>query len=262
MPDPFSTAAGGIELAGALFELAEKQGIIDKLEIAFKRKPRVLLLGQTGTGKSNFLQSLSVERAEPISRAVRTQYPNRKVLTLQKKRAFRFVDTPGDTDYKDVRIQEIRESLSAKGGISGVINIVSYGYHEYHVVRGEVFKPDGSIDPDYLQKHRQIELDQLDEWTPLLGSPITIGWLITIVTKADLWWDQRKDVLKYYQKGAYKTRLAQATSLNQRVLMYSSHTSKFYGEAPHSGYFDDEDRTKLKQQFVEALLAALLQHKA
>jgi hypothetical protein len=260
MPDPLSSAAAGVELAGALFELAEKQGLIEKLLLAFKKKPRVLILGPTGSGKTNFLDSLTAERSQPIPRAIRTQYPSRKVLTLLKKRAFRFVDTPGDTDYKDVRVQEIRESLSAKGGISGVINVVSYGYHEYQLARSDVFKPDGSISPDYLEKHRGLELDQLDEWTPLLGSPITVDWLITLVTKADLWWDQRKDVLAYYQKGPYRARLGQAVSLNQRVLMYSSHTSKFYGEAPHSGYFDDEDRKKLQQQFLEAVLAALLQH--
>src|SRR5271165_3239178 len=68
---------------------------------------------------------------------------------------------------------------------------------------------------------------------------------------------RRSDALP---NGAYHARLGQAQSLKPRVLMYSSVFSRFYGEAPHSGYFDEKDRQELKQQFVQALLAALLQH--
>lgn len=249
-----------MKLAALLLEEAEKQGFIDRLKIVFKKKPRVLLLGATGTGKSNFLQSLSVERPDPIPRASRTVFPEPHVLTIKGSHPYRFIDTPGDTSMKDARIDSIRESLSARGGISGVINVVSYGYHEYQVTKGKVLLPDGSVDPNYLAKHRQLELDQLDEWTPLLGSPLTMKWLMTVVTKADLWWDQREDAMQHYQAGTYHERLGQAQSLKPRVLMYSSVFSKFYGEAPHSGYFDEKDRRDLKHQFVQALLAALLQH--
>ncbi len=122
-----------MKLAALLLEEAEKQGFIDRLKIIFKRKPRVLLLGATGVGKSNFLQSLSVERPEPIPRASRTQYAEPHVLTVKGSHPYRFIDTPGDSSMKDARIDSIRESLSARGGISGVINVVSHGYHEYQL---------------------------------------------------------------------------------------------------------------------------------
>jgi hypothetical protein len=203
-----------------------------------------------------------VERPDPIARANRTVVRTARVLKL-KGNPFRFIDTPGDTSsaMKDERIDAIRESISARGGIAGVINVVSYGYHEYQVTKEKIFLADGSVDPAFLIKHREIEIQQLDEWTPLLGSPITVDWLITVVTKADLWWDQRNAVHDHYTSGIYYKALGQAQSLKPKVVMHSSIFSKFYGEAPHSGYFDEKDRQDLKLQLVQALLAVLLQHK-
>lgn len=152
----------------------------------------------------------------------------------------------------------IREALAAKGGISGVINIVSYGYHEYHLDRGSVFNADGSIRPEYLQRHRQEEISQLSEWNSLLGSPLTAKWLITLVTKADLWWDHRKDVVDHYKTGPYFAALGDAKSLQPKVIEYSSVFARFYNTAPMSGFFAQDDRTLLQNHFVEALLAALL----
>jgi energy-coupling factor transporter ATP-binding protein EcfA2 len=259
MAEPGSTLATGVRLVTLLLEEAKKQGTFEKLKTVFKKKPIVLLLGATGAGKSNLLQSLYLERPEAIARSNRTVYPEPKLLTIKGKHPYRFIDTPGDSFLKDGRVEAIRKAMSARGGISGVINVVSYGYHEYHVPEGKVFLADGAIDPHYLEQHRQYELDQLDEWTPLLGSPVTIKWLITVVTKADLWWNDREEVEKYYKKGPYYAALKDAQTVRPRVVPYSSVFSKFYGKAPLSGYFDENDRDKLKRQLIQALLSALLQ---
>ncbi len=260
MPEPLSTTAGGVKLASLLLEEAEKQGLIDKLKTYFKRKPRILLLGSTGVGKSQFLRSLVQAHPEPIARGDRTIFTSSQVL-LVRKSPFRFVDPPGDASdaMKDVRSDKIREGMSARGGISGVINVVSYGYHEYDVAKKDVFLPDGKVDPQYLARHRQFEIDQLSEWTALLGSPKTIKWLITLVTKADLWRNDRDSVRQHYQTGDYNRALGDALSVNPRVLLYSSVFFKFYAEAPLSGYFDENDRRILAEQFVKALLASLLE---
>ena len=39
--------------------LANKQGWLDKLKMAFRKKHRILVLGSTGAGKTNFLKSLT-----------------------------------------------------------------------------------------------------------------------------------------------------------------------------------------------------------
>lgn len=138
--------------------------------------------------------------------------------------------------------------------------MVAYGYHEYQTTKEKVFLANGVVDPAFLAKHREIEIQQLDEWTALLGSPVTTNWLITVITKADLWWDQRSVAVQHYTSGPYYAALGSAQSLHPKVVMHSSVFSKFYGEAPLSGYFDERDRQELKQQLIQALLAALLQH--
>ena len=48
---------------------------------------------------------------------------------------------------------------------------------------------------------------KLSEWVGLLGDRETAGWLITVVTKSDLWWEQRATVREYYESGAYHEAL-------------------------------------------------------
>ena len=61
---------------------------------------------------------------------------------------------------KDARIDAIRESLGARGGISGIINVVSYGYHEYQVTKDKVFLANGVVDPEMCIRDRGQETDQ------------------------------------------------------------------------------------------------------
>ncbi|MBN2209175.1 MAG: hypothetical protein JW759_07755 [Candidatus Coatesbacteria bacterium] len=86
---------------------------------------------------------------------------------------------------KAKRMDAIKDALGK--GVSGIINVVSYGYHEYDVDMGAAFNSDGSVNADFLEAHRSAEKRALREWTAMLGDRKTTGWLITIVNKADLW---------------------------------------------------------------------------
>lgn len=96
------------------------------------------------------------------------------------------------------------------------------------------------------------------EWTELLGDRQTTHWLITVVTKADLWWDRHREVIDYYTSGPYHMALGSAQSLNPKVLHHSSVFHKFYGRVPMSGMFDQNDREIARKHFAEVLLSALL----
>jgi hypothetical protein len=148
--------------------------------------------------------------------------------------------------------------MSAKGGIAGIINVVCYGYHEYHVSRGKVLAADSTVKPDYLELHRQEEIKQLSEWTEILGDRLTAGWLITVVNKADLWWPERERVIAHYERGDYWTALRSAQVLKPRVLPYCSVFQRFYGEAAMSGMFDQKDRDKCRERLLRALVNAML----
>lgn len=91
------------------------------------------------------------------------------------------------------------------GTIAGIVNVVSYGYHESRVDRN-VATIGGKASHEYLEKKRAEEIETLSEWMELLADNSVVGWLITVVTKADLWWDQRDKVLEYYSEGPYANR--------------------------------------------------------
>jgi len=211
-------------------------------------------LGATGVGKSQLMRSFADELPAAISNMNRTEFNADFHLEISKD-LFIFVDTPGQEHHKARRMEAIRDAM--KKGVEGIINVVAFGYHESRVGRKEVFDSDGKIRVDFLEARRKVEIDLLSEWTELLGDKGTSKWLITLVNKADLWWDNKDDILSYYEKGAYFEALGSAKNLSPAVIRYCALFHKFYGESPISGMFDDEDRIEVKEHFLSQLIYAI-----
>ncbi len=147
-----------------------------------------------------------------------------------------------------------------RGDYVGVINVVSYGYHEYEDAAraGQpIVRPDRTVEKAYLERHQQTEIEVLHEWIPLLGYPDTIKWLMTVVTKADLWWDMRDTVTAYYLSGPYYEALGPAQALAPTVLEYCSVFRMFYGRGKLVGLLDDEGRGRLRSNLLGTLLEAI-----
>ena len=53
--------------------LAQKQGWLDKLKMALRKKHKILVLGSTGAGKTNFLASLTETMPKAIDLMSRTE---------------------------------------------------------------------------------------------------------------------------------------------------------------------------------------------
>lgn len=237
-----------------VFEKAHKEGLLEKLVNVFRHKHRVLVLGSTGAGKTNFLKSLVELVPTAIEQMNRTEFAKEHSFSILKQ-PFRFVDTPGQRVHESRRKRAIREAMGA--GIEGVINVVSYGYHEYRIGKSAAIGVDGLPNESFLKEHRQIEQDMLAEWTALLGDEHTIGWVLTVVTKADLWWHQKDEVLNHYTAGPYYAALGDVKKLSPVVKEYCSVLHKFYGAAPLSGVFDEEDRVRTKANLLRQLIAAI-----
>ncbi len=242
------------KIAIKIFELAVKQGWLDKLLTAFRKKHTILILGSTGAGKTNFLQSLTELTPKAIEHMNRTEIAQKHSIKI-KKQPFIFVDVPGQSLHSTRRIRAIRETMSR--GLSGIINVVSYGYHEYRIGKAKALTAHGSVNEAFLRKHRQIEIDALAEWTPLLGSRDTTGWLINVITKADLWWNRKDEVFQHYASGPYFEALGEAKSLEPIFLEYCSVFHKFYGDGALSGSFDESDRVRARGNLLRTLLEAV-----
>jgi energy-coupling factor transporter ATP-binding protein EcfA2 len=237
-----------------LIQTARKQGWLDSLVTALRKKHKIILLGSTGTGKTNFVTSLTETIPNAIDIMNRTAVAQKYRVKIQKQ-PFIFIDTPGQLMHKSRRLAAIRQAMGS--GISGIINVVSYGYHEYRIGSRDAVKGDGTVSEAFLEEHRQVEIESLREWVPILGGPEAAGWLMTVVTKADLWWDRRDEVMDYYQSGSYYQALSSAQSLHPVVLEYCSVFKKYFGKARMSGVFDDPERVRAKAHLIQELLAAI-----
>ena len=249
-PDLLATET---ELLVSLVKLAHKQGWLDRLLTSLRKKHPILVLGSSVAGKTAFLQSLTATVPNAIDRMVRTEFAQKHPLRIAKE-PFVFTDTPGQTLHRSRRIQAIREAM--KNPFAGIINVVSYGYHEHRVGKREAVA-NGAVNEEFLAASREVEIRALSEWTEILGDTAVAGWLITVVTKADLWWNRRDAVMAHYSAGPYAQSLGDAARLRPVVLEYCSVFQKFYNEVPMSGELQDADRVLLRGHLIRQLLASI-----
>lgn len=248
----YAGAKAGLQLV-SIAQQAHKQGWLDKLATVWRKKHKILVLGSSGVGKTNFIESLTQMLPSAIDAMNRTEFCQKHSVKIAKT-PFEFIDTPGQIPHKSRRLEAITQAIT---GCSGVINVVSYGYHEGRTGKQNAILPNGKISTDFLQRGRTLELTSLQEWTSLLGAAGTPTWLMTVVTKADLWWHLREEVLTHYQEGAYAKKLRDVQMMKPVVLEYCSVFHKFYREGALSGYFDEADRAQLKEHLLRQLLTAV-----
>jgi len=106
----------------------------------------------------------------------------------------------------------------------------------------------------YLQSHREIETQLINEWAHLLSNQ----WVLTVGTKADIWWGSQDIVLEHYRSGEYYRAINNANSkIETLVSPYSSISSKFYGVLPTSGDFNDDQRKLCRNQIFRELIEAI-----
>lgn len=242
----------GREVAAILRKTGALERVVEWLS---RKSPQyVLVLGASGAGKSSFIKHLLGEGTQ-ISRHNRT-VSFHDVDGMIENIRFLITDTPGQMDevYKDERMKAIL--TAARQDKLGIINVVSYGLHEETVPKDKAVV-DASANASYLQSRRDLEISLLSQWTNVLcGDGGAAAWVMTVVTKADLWWTGHADqeVLKYYQEGPYFQALGPAARLRHRFCPHSSHNQLFYHTVPLSGYYDDKLKQTHRDEFVAALL--------
>ncbi|WP_122038599.1 GTPase domain-containing protein [Asaia bogorensis] len=223
-----------------------------------KTSQDVLVLGASGAGKSSFLKLISGENPQ-ISRIERTT-KSQTVTGKIEKSYFNLVDTPGQP--LDIYRQERHRAILGAAGKRrlGIINVVSYGYHEETVKASEAVD-NHRVKEAFLEGRRQLEVDLLSEWNEILcGEGGAADWMITVVTKADLWWvaDADQPALHHYQSGPYFQALGSARRLSHDVRPYSSQNQLFYKQVPMSGFYSDE----MRKTDHASLIAKMLENAA
>lgn len=232
-------------------DVLDKLGWRDRFRDRFWPFPRVVVLGSSGTGKSQTLRSLVNPIAEPIDRFHRTTVSQEFTLRLGDS-AFFLVDTPGDAPHTLERERGLRLALAgSRGNPIGLIHIVSFGYHENSTNEDNYFGPAGLIERK-LEEMRVQEIALLKELEHNRSFPI--AWNVVILNKADLWWERRDDVFRHYSAGQFNDVLRAATRAEAAYMFYCCITKAFYELHPGPVCFNDRQRTGLRKSLLEALL--------
>lgn len=233
-----------------IVKIAKEQGWFDKFIDYFTKKHNVLMLGCSGAGKTELIKSLESLNPEIIHYTSRTRDKSVSGLKINKV-PFEFIDVPGEEHDISIRNDAI---IEYKHDLDAIINVVSYGYHEYTYGKEDAILNEAEVSENYLIWNRKREMDTIPEWSVLLGGSLREYRLITVVTKADLWWPNSKTILSHYQHGDYYKSLGSAQQLKPMVVPYCSVIKKFYDKTPTSGQFDESSRIIHRNNLLRTLV--------
>lgn len=167
---------------------------------------RVQFFGPGGVGKT----SLAMLLAGTFDRLKPQQY--RESLEVEKHniqdRVTELSVLPGQQRRRTLHRTELIKKLE-KGAVKGLVHVVSWGYHSIYGLSYKDFPiSDHETTPEeflkkYLEQQRTEEIGTLDELRQSIIDAPNKLWMVTAVTKQDLWWDDRRQVQQYYMNGKY-----------------------------------------------------------
>lgn len=116
---------------------------------------------------------------------------------------------PGQTARRESTWSDLFANLST-GKYRGVLLVSAYGYHS---IRPESYKDHelyqgkkGDFLTAFLEQHRKDELGIVSQLAPHLAASGGKVWLLSLLSKQDLWADDRPEVEKWLQ-GEYAARI-------------------------------------------------------
>lgn len=211
---------------------------------------KVLVLGASGSGKTQFLNSFL---GIPMLEDNRTYVTEKKYYKFENGRKIQFVDLPGHITHQAARQQYIDEITKNK--INGIINVVNYGYNDVEENNADVFKAgENEIKPTYLNDNRKNELNQLNEWLGRIHNGSKPEWIITIVNKADIWFEKKNEVMDYYKNGDYGNKFVEIRRVtNHSIFEYCSVINPFGGR-PMTIVMSERQKNEMQKHLKESLL--------
>lgn len=247
-----------IAIEGAKLALyaANRMGFFDRLRAALKRKHTVLVLGPTGVGKTTLINSLAEWLPVAIDYMNRTARSKAHAVRI-KDDHFRFIDTPGQILHEAIRLDTIDREIA---NASGILNVTAFGYHEYRRGTADgVFTKSGRVSEAYLRRHREIEVEQISEWTNRLLTHQVRPWIMTVVSKADYWFKKRLRVVEHYSDpdGDYARAINKIPNARHSVHEYCGCISRFYRRLQIQSDFDQESARSLRQILLADFISAV-----
>ena len=202
--EAISTGVGVIEISEKLFPTFKR--IFNLLK---NGELKIAIFGAGGTGKSTLGKLLSGEFE--LSGLLQTYQESISIeqYKLESNKIGSVRVAPGQKRREDTWDDLLRTLVGGK--IKLIIHVVSWGYHsfgEFSYTQHRLYQSGMTLEEflrEYAAVCRNRELDVLRRIEPHLSiadQRKTI--VITLVSKQDLWWNNRLEVNKHYVEGAYE----------------------------------------------------------
>lgn len=192
---------------------------------ATETKHGIVVLGAGGTGKSTLGRILTgqydplFDAVEPYSESIGVEE-----YALKDDPKVEVVVPPGQAHRRHATWDDLLAELS-RGEIRGVILVSAFGFHSLGDISVESLGL-SAADTDtflreYLAQRQAAEIQVLQRVLDHIGRSGKRTWLVSAVTKRDLWWPRRAEVEYYYNKGEYGGLVsAFAASVNGRLFRH------------------------------------------
>ncbi len=171
----------------------------------------ILLLGPGGVGKTTLAKLLSGEYDFLLD--IPDQYKEDYEVehySLPEKGGLQveIVVPPGQQHRREATWSDLLQDV-AGGKFRGVVLLCAYGYHTLGNISWKMH-PLAKQHPDeasfldaFLMERREDEIAVLNRLKPAMDLNSKDFWLLTVVTKQDLWWNDRIAVQKHYRQGRF-----------------------------------------------------------
>lgn len=243
-----------ISILTIIFRLMKMLKVLNKIKFFFNKyimsSIKVVVYGDSGTGKTQFLMTITGNNNYTTER---TRALKKYILVLKNGRKIEFIDTPGHQSSKSIR--DTLKIKFTKNKITGIINIVNFGYQDGDELNPEnVFNVDTKkVKDSYLAENRNREIVRTQEFIEAITPGIRLKWIITLVNKADIWYDNKNEVMSYYENGEYNNIMLQLQRVTKLFVFPFCSVITPFANRPMILKYSEKNKKKMFDDLTEHL---------